>query len=190
MEPVTCARTEAELARLLERIGARDERALERFHAMTARRIYAFVLHRLQDHADAETVVADTLYQVWTDAHKFRGDARVMTWVLGIARYKMLTLLRGRRRDHDDIDDHAETLASEEPEAPLRLMQAQAAAALSGCIERLREIHRECVHLVYFEGLALAAVSKLLDIEENTVKTRLFHARKQLQACVQARGVA
>ena len=49
---------------------------------------------------------------------------------------------------------------------------------------KLSAEHRECVHLVFYEGLGLADVAALQGCPENTVKTRLFHARKKLTNCL------
>ena len=52
------------------------------------------------------------------------------------------------------------------------------------CMDKLSAEHRECVHLVFYEGLGLAEVATLQACPENTVKTRLFHARKKLTNCL------
>jgi RNA polymerase sigma-70 factor, ECF subfamily len=49
----------------------------------------------------------------------------------------------------------------------------------------LSAAHRECMQLVYFEGLGLAEVASIQNVPENTVKTRLFHARKLMRSCVE-----
>ena len=77
---------------LVTRCAQRDERALVELHGLLARRIYAFAFHRLRNEQDAETVVIDTLHEVWKSAARFRGDSMVSTWVLGIARFKGLQL--------------------------------------------------------------------------------------------------
>jgi RNA polymerase sigma-70 factor (ECF subfamily) len=51
-------------------------------------------------------------------------------------------------------------------------------------MQRLSEEHREAVHLVFYEGMALAEVATLQGCPENTVKTRLFHARLKLKNCL------
>jgi RNA polymerase sigma-70 factor (ECF subfamily) len=49
---------------------------------------------------------------------------------------------------------------------------------------RLSDDHRECVHLVFYEGLSLAEVAQVQSCPEGTVKTRLFHARQKLKGCL------
>ena len=53
-------------------------------------------------------------------------------------------------------------------------------------MEALSPVQRECLYLVFYEGLSLAEVAALQDCPENTVKTRLFHARRNIRQCLGA----
>jgi RNA polymerase sigma-70 factor (ECF subfamily) len=169
---------------LLEAIGARDTQALTKLHAMLGRRIYAFSLRLVRDVDLANQVVTDTLFDVWRFPHRFNGKSKVSTWVLAIAKHKALHALRQRHSDHVDLDDVCDTLVSEIGDPEASSLGAERAAALWRCIESLPDTHRECLHLVFYEGMRLAEVAEIQMVPENTVKTRLFHARKKLQACL------
>lgn len=171
--------------RLVARCAERDEKALVQLHELLARRIYAFAFHRLRDEQDAETVVVDTLHEVWKSAERFRGDSLVTTWVLGIARFKGLQLRDREPPDHDDIDDHADSLAADTEDGEAALSRWQQAQQVRNCMERLSAAHRECMQLVYYEGMGLAEVALVQHVPENTVKTRLFHARNSMRECVE-----
>lgn len=171
---------------LLKRIENREEAALRALHRLYARRVHAFVLHRCRDEAIADSVTGDTFYEVWKKPQGFRGQSRFSTWLLGVARFKMLDELRKRPDHEDDIDDHADVLRDDAPIAEILLEQAQDAALLRRCIDRLSAAHQECLHLVYFEELGVQDVALLQGIPAGTVKTRLFHARAQMRACVEA----
>jgi RNA polymerase sigma-70 factor (ECF subfamily) len=173
--------------RLLQRCAQKDERALKDFHRLMAPRIYAFASHRLRDASMAETVVVDTLYEVWKSADRFRGESKVSTWVLGIARHMMLQLARQADPEHEDIDDHADELPGVYADGATALSRWQEEQVVRGCMNTLSAAHRECMQLVYFEGLGLADVAAVQQVPENTVKTRLFHARKNMRACVEQR---
>jgi RNA polymerase sigma-70 factor, ECF subfamily len=172
---------------LLDRIGRREEPALRELHALFAPRIYAFAMHRLRDHHDAETVAVDTLYDVWKKPAAFRGESRFSTWLMGIAHHKVLTLLRQRRGHQEDIDDHAAELSAPEPGPDVEMEDDERRRLLAACMQRLDDFRRQCLHLVFVEGMSLADVALIQQIPVNTVKTRLFHARRKLQDCVQRR---
>lgn len=182
---------EDEVARgLIERCAQRDERALTELHRLMARRIYAFAFHRLRDEEAAQTVVVDALHEVWKCAAKFRGESRVSTWILGIARYKMMAHWRqaAGELEHEDIADYAETLPSDLDDGAKALSRWQEQQVVSVCMNELSAVQRECVQLVYFEGMGLSEVAAIQQTPENTVKTRLFHARKSMRLCVQRNG--
>lgn len=177
----------ADVLRLLGRVERGDEAAFKELYRAFSRKLYAYVLRQLAEPAQAEEIVADTLYEIWKAPTRFRGDAQFSTWLIGIARNKVLMAYRSRKADavHDDLDEVAETIASEEPGAFELLAQAQRRDGVRHCMDRLSDDHRECVHLVFYEGLALAEVAQLQGCPEGTVKTRLFHARIKLKKCLQ-----
>ena len=176
-----------EVLRLLGRIGQADESAFRELYRAFSRRLYAYVLRQLGDPAQAEEIVADTLYEVWKAPARFRGDAQFSTWLIGIARNKVLMAFRSRKPDskHEDLDDVAETLAAEDGSAFDMLANAQRREGVRHCMDKLSDDHRECVHLVFYEGMSLAEVAEVQACPEGTVKTRLFHARQKLKNCLQ-----
>ena len=175
-----------EVLRLLERIGQADEAAFRELYRAFSRRLYAYVLRQLGDPAQAEEIVSDTLYEVWRQPAKFRGDSQFSTWLIGIARNKVLMAFRSRKPDakHDDLDDVAESIANDDASAFEILAQRQRHEGVRQCMDKLSAEHRECVHLVFYEGMGLAEVASLQACPENTVKTRLFHARQKLKNCL------
>ena len=176
-----------EVLRLLGRIERADEAAFRELYRAFSRRLYAYVLRQLGDPAQAEEIVADTLYEVWKAPARFRGDAQFSTWLIGIARNKVLMAFRSRKPDskHEDLDDVAETLAAEDGSAFDLLANAQRREGVRHCMDKLSDDHRECVHLVFYEGMSLAEVAEVQACPEGTVKTRLFHARQKLKNCLQ-----
>jgi len=176
-----------EVLRLLGRIERADEAAFRELYRAFSRRLYAYVLRRLGDPAQAEEIVADSLYEVWKAPARFRGDAQFSTWLIGIARNKVLMAFRSRKPDskHEDLDDVAETLVAEDGSAFDMLANAQRREGVRHCMDKLSDNHRECVHLVFYEGMSLAEVAEVQACPEGTVKTRLFHARQKLKNCLQ-----
>jgi RNA polymerase sigma-70 factor (ECF subfamily) len=177
-------------AGLLQRLVERDERALRDLHDLLGRRIVAFVLHRTDDLDLSQSVMVDTLMEVWKHPERFRGESKLSTWVLGIAKYKLLSALRGRDASHDDIDDHAESLVSDEPEASVHLERLQDRERLRGCMERLSAVQGEALHLMFYEGLSVEEIATLQAVPQGTVKTRLMHGRRQVKQCLEDGGWA
>ncbi|MGE0313120.1 MAG: RNA polymerase sigma factor [Lautropia sp.] len=176
---------EDEARALLDRLIRRDEKALRELHQLFGRRIYLFAVSRLRDEDAAETVMTDTLFEVWKHPDRFRGESRLSTWILGIAKYKVLNAFRSTDREHEDIDDHAETIADPSANVLGGIEAQEQQRLLMECIDALSGPQRECMQLVFLEGMALAEVADIQKVPEGTVKTRMFHGRKNLKDCVE-----
>ena len=173
---------------LLGKIAAQDAVAMETFYREYARQVYAFALRQLGRPGDAEDIVIDTMYEVWHSAARFRGDSLVRTWLFSIARHRMLDLLRKRSPEASvDPQELADELFAEDQSGFDALVQQQRAEHVEHCMQRLSSEHRECVHLVFFMELPLAEVAAIQSCPENTVKTRLFHAKRNLKRCLERR---
>ena len=51
-------------------------------------------------------------------------------------------------------------------------------------MDKLSNEHRECMHLAFYESLSLSEIASVQACPENTVKTRLFHARQKIKTCL------
>jgi RNA polymerase sigma-70 factor (ECF subfamily) len=170
---------------LLDLVAAGNQNAFEELYRLLSRRVYAFVRRMIENSEAADEIMVDTMYEVWRTAGRFRGDSRVTTWILGIARNKVLMAMRSNPKgQHEDIEDFADILDSDTPDAFAVLAEKQTQEVIQRCMQRLSEKHRECVHLTHFEDMSMPEVAATLGIPEGTVKSRLSHARAQLAACV------
>jgi len=171
---------------LLRKIGDRNEGAFRELYQAFSRKVYAYVLNQVKDPAKAEEIVADTLYELWRNPLAFRGDSQFSSWLIGIARHKVLSSFRGRKSDaeHEDVDEMDELLESEAPEPDEELAQKQHRDGVRQCMDKLPAEQCECLHLVFYEGYSLTEVAGVQQCPEGTVKTRLFHARQKLKTCL------
>lgn len=179
------AQTQDSTETLLARIGRADQAAMDLLYRREQRSVYAFALQFVSNPSDAEDVVVETFLEVWRHAARFAGNSKATTWILGIARHKALDKVRARSHvllPAEEWDVIAETVPSNDESAPDRLVRGQDAARVRECLERLPAEQRECMQLVFFHDMGLAEVAALQGVPENTVKTRLFHARRKLRA--------
>lgn len=177
-----------EVARaLLARIAAHDEGGLRELNRLLGRRIYAFAINRMHDSDEAETVVTDTLWEVWKQPERFDGSCKLSTWVLGIAHYKMLNVLRARGTPTESLDDEVESIESESL-GPFDLrLRDEERAQVRDCIERLSDAHREVLECVYYQDMSVLEAASALGCPKGTIQTRLFHARHNLRKCLERR---
>lgn len=173
---------------LLSRIAAGDRLAMRVLFARHQLRIHRFVLRVVRDESVAEDAVSETFLDVWRDAGRFSGKSQVTTWLMSIARFKALSALR-RRREAGLDDDWAAGLEDEADTPEVTSQKLDKGAAIRTCMARLSPEHREVIDLVYYHEASVEEVAEIVAIPVNTVKTRLFHARKKLAELLTAAGV-
>lgn len=175
---------------LLEAIAAQDENALQTFYKRHASTVHAFAMRRLNLTHIADEITNDTFVQVWRSAKNFRQNSSGKTWLLSIAKHKVMDALRTQYRtaqneppapecDHDNVEDTA-------PGPYAQVLSRQKGTHLANCFEALSPDHRECLHLSFVEGLTLNEISEVVDAPANTVGTRIHHAKHKLKACMEA----
>ncbi len=166
-----------DLEALLGRIAVKDKDALGLLYNNINKRIYFYILTLVKDELVAQDILSDTFMQVWKSAARFEGRSKAITWILGIARNLALKYL-SRKRQMESIDEHYELTNGKSEEFIERFANLE---LLQMGLKKLSWKHREILQLVFFEGLSYAEVSELLSIPVNTVKTRVFHAKKALR---------
>jgi RNA polymerase sigma-70 factor (ECF subfamily) len=173
---------------LIGRIASGDRLAMQVLFARHHVKVYRFVLRLVRDESSAEDLISEVFLDVWRQAGRFEGRSQVSTWLLAIARFKALSALR--KRPDEELDD--ETAAaiedpSDNPEASLE--KKDKGAILRKCMMALSAEHREIIDLVYYHEKSVEEVAEIVGIPENTVKTRMFYARKKLAELLKAAGV-
>jgi RNA polymerase sigma-70 factor (ECF subfamily) len=173
---------------LIGKIAAGNRLAMQALFARHNVRIYRFVLRMVGDNGLAEDLTSEVFLSVWQQAHRFEARSAVTTWLLAIARYKALAELRRRpqaassERESSDISDPADT-----PDVAFEIKHR--GEILRKCLARLSREHREVIDLVYYHEKSVQEVAEIIGIGGNTVKTRMFYARKQLSKLLEAEGV-
>ncbi len=175
-------------ADLVIRIADGDELAMRVLYSRHQMKIYRFVLRLVRDEMAAEDTISEVFLDVWRQAGRFEGRSSVTTWLLAMARNKAWSALRKRREAGID-EGVAEQIEDETDDPEVVAQKADKGAAMRRCIERLTPDHREVIDLVYYHETSLEEVAVILDIPENTVKTRLFHARKKLSELLKDAGI-
>ena len=132
--------------------------------------------------------MSEVFIDVWRNATNFEGRSEASTWLLAIARNKAYSLLRRRKEDELDEEATAEIEdASDNPE--VELQKKSKGDLLRACLDKLSAQHREVIDLVYYHDKSIEEVARLVGAPEGTVKTRMFHARKQLSELAKAAGI-
>jgi RNA polymerase sigma-70 factor, ECF subfamily len=173
---------------LIARIVQGDRLAMQVLYGRHHVRVYRFALRLTRNESLAEDLISEVFLDVWRQAGKFEGRSAVSTWLLAITRFKALSALR--RRKDAELDDEAATAiedTSDDPEVVLE--KKDTGDALRRCIAALSPEHREVIDLVYYHEKSVEEAATIMDIPANTVKTRMFYARKKLSELLKRAGV-
>lgn len=196
------ATPEAE-AELMRRVGLKDREAFRRFYDLYSPRIGGFLLRMLGRRELADEGVNDVMLAVWQGAPGFdAGQGKLSTWLFGIAHNKGLKLLERERRRQaeqpleldppealEDGPDEAGPAEKAGPANPERTVLGwELGEILEASLQRLPDEHRIALELAFGEGRSYQEIAEITGCPANTVKTRVFHARKKLHEMLERRG--
>lgn len=174
---------------LLKRIAGKDRKAFEALYHQYYRRLFAYLL-KLTRRADlVEEVLNDVMLAVWNGAAGFDGRSRPSTWVFGIAYHKaMKAMARRGAAATEDPEAAPEPVDYEEPES--LMARRELATTLGRALDALPAEQRAVVELTYYYGLPYQEIAEILGCPVNTVKTRMFHARRRLKELLPGMGIS
>src|SRR4029450_2057565 len=178
-----CSSACAKLARLA-RVKARDLHAFERLFRIYQPRLARFLVNLLRRPLLVEEVLDDTMMAVWQTAGSFRGASKLSTWIFAIAYRKAI---RARGRWPDPVEDQPfDSRISPDAGPDEELHHKRLHNALVAAMAPLSPDHRAVVDLTYFHGLGYREIAEIMDCPVDTVKTRMFHARRRLKKALPA----
>lgn len=183
-EPATPAELDTALLREVAQGNQLAMRSLFLRHRI---RVYRFIRRTVSDHTLAEDLVSEVFFAAWQQAGRFKGRSLVSTWLLSIARHKALTAVKRPR--FEQLDGEAAAAIPDpalDPESEIR--ERDKGAILRRCLSALSPDHGEMIDLVYYQQKSINEVAEILEIPTNTVKTRMFYARRRLAALLETAG--
>ena len=181
--------SQAEERALLQAIAAGDAKSLERLFARTQVRVFRYLMRVVKSQAIAEELLNEVFLSVWQNAKSYEGRSEPVTWMLSIAHNKAISVLRKKTEVLGIVDEAGKDLVAEDDMPDVAAQKRDKSAKIRACIAELSPDHRTILDLVYYQEQSVAEVAEILGIPENTVKTRMFYARKKLSKLLLARGI-
>lgn len=190
---------------LMKQIANKDRKAFEKLYFNYSPRIGKFLWKLLKGPEFIDEVVNEVMLTVWQNAEHFDASkSKLSTWLFGIAHNKALKLLERQRKyqveesfsteetQHEDEWDVAPVSLEEvDPNNPERTVLGwEIGDLLVWALEQLSFEHRTVLELAINEEYAYQDIAKIIDCPVNTVKTRMFHARKKLAEIFAQKGYA
>lgn len=144
--------------------------------------VYTLAIRMLKHKEEAEEVAQDTFIKVFKSLDKFKGDSKFSTWIYKVTYNTCLDRIKKNKKHFNDvaIDEYTFNKLDTIDNALDNIIKEEKSTLIKQCINKLPEDSSALLTLFYFEELSLDEISKIINLEANTVKVKLFRARKKL----------
>jgi RNA polymerase sigma-70 factor (ECF subfamily) len=167
-----------QLERLLELCAGTDSQALGRLYALVSPMLFACITRILRRRALAEEALQDVFVSIWQQAGQYSAArGRPLTWMMSIARYRAIDLLRHER--------FAPTLVAQ-PEEYHTSDAEQGSEAMQRCLALLSEQQAHCLELAYVSGNSHEDIARQMQSPLGTVKSWIRRALRSLRQCLES----
>jgi RNA polymerase sigma-70 factor (ECF subfamily) len=163
---------------LLQRISRGDRDAFRDLYLRYHRRLARFLTRLTNRYEDAEEIINDTLWIVWQRAGDFRDASRVSTWIMGIAYRRALKMFR-RAATHQRV--MTLEIADADPSATDEIQAIEDRQFLERALAQLPLEQRLVLEFSYYLDHSCEEIGEIMECPVNTVKTRMFNARRKLR---------
>ncbi|OEK05750.1 RNA polymerase sigma factor [Roseivirga misakiensis] len=168
----------------------RSENAFRTLVGQYQDRVYNTCLGLLQNAEEAEEAAQDVFIEVYKSVPKFRGDAKLSTWIYRIATTKSLEVIRKRKTQKrfaflqsltGGDQDYENTKSATFNHPGVILENKEHAETLFKAIKELPDSQRIAFTLHKVEGLPYQEIAEVLETSVSSVESLMFRARKNLQ---------
>jgi len=178
---------DARLTDLLRRCAQSDGEALQHLYALVSPTLFACLIRMLRRRALAEEALQDVFVTVWQQARQFRPErGRAMAWLVAIARYRAIDLLRHERSAAVPVPELPTGSAPDEGTSDDPTATLVGAGLLERCLALLTREQRHCLELAFGGGHSHADVARLVGSPLGTVKSWIRRGLQSLKTCLQA----
>jgi RNA polymerase sigma-70 factor, ECF subfamily len=179
--------SEQQLQRLLERCAAADAGALHELYERTSPMLFAVLLRILRRRALAEEALQDVFVSIWQRAAQFRAArGRALAWMISIARYRAIDLLRHERSAPLLVAEIPESGADDGDTRTEANSWMPASGLLERCLALLNDRQRHALELAFVGGNSHEDIARLTGNPLGTVKSWIRRGLQSLRQCLEA----
>lgn len=180
------AELDQQLLTLLDRCAAKDAAALHKLYELTSPLLFACLTRILRRRAVAEEALQDVFVSIWQRAAQFRASrGRPVAWMMSIARYRAIDLLRHERSAPALVADLPER-AEPEDDSREGLPWMTTTGLLERCLTLLNERQRNCLELAFVAGNSHEDIARLTGSPLGTVKSWIRRGLQSLRQCLES----
>lgn len=165
-----------------------DERAFRRIYDIYKIKVFKTAYVMVNDEKAAEDIVQEVFIIIYTKIYKLKHPQAFEAWIYKIVVNACNEYHRKNRKkvvtNDGEIEDIKDTNSERQPEE--LILKNERSVQLNSCINSLSDKLKTCIVLFYFNGLSIKQISDIQECPENTVKSRLFKAKKSIQKKMKA----
>ncbi len=173
---------------MLDAMRKGDPVGYEQLYDRYSKRIYAMTYGMLQNHTDAEDAVQNTFIHVYEKLYTLKDYNSFDSWLEKIAYNEALLLIRKRKKMtlfNDDLEAKVTDQIQDELMLPEEIAERRdTAEKIRSIIAELPEAQRQTLVLFYYNNLKIKQIAEVMNCGENTVKSRLYYARRSIGKAV------
>ncbi|MBQ0746033.1 MAG: sigma-70 family RNA polymerase sigma factor [Marinobacter sp.] len=183
---VTSNSEQDELMGLLIAVSREDRQAFQQLYEKISGRMFGLCLKLGSQQELAEEALQDAFIQIWHRAAEYHSDRGApLSWMMTIARYRTLDLMRSRKAKQTSGDSQLEHV-EDQREGPLDVsLRSAGTAELTGCFDELSDVQRDSILLSYYRGFTHDEVSEALSSPIGTVKSWIRRGLMVLKRCLE-----
>ncbi|WP_184158591.1 MULTISPECIES: RNA polymerase sigma factor [Flavobacterium] len=144
--------------------------------------IFTLSLKMVKNREEAEEAAQDTFIKVFNSLNKFKGDSKFSTWIYKISYNNCLDRLKKNKKEdlNISIDEFSSHLVKTMDNALSALEDKERKQAIQNCLNLLPREDNFLLTLFYFEDQNLEEIGKIMNLNSNNVKVKLFRSRQKL----------
>ncbi len=144
--------------------------------------IFTLAIKMVKNREEAEEVAQDTFIKIYSSLNKFKGDSKFSTWIYKIAYNTCLDRLKKNKKEdlNISIDEFSAHLIKTMDNALSALEDKERKQTIQNCLNLLPGDENFLLTLFYFEDQSLDEIGKIMNINANNVKVKLFRSRQKL----------
>ena len=181
---------------LVQRIQSGDSDAFAVMMDLYQKQVYNLALRTVGNPEDAADMTQEAFLRAYRAIGSFRGDSKLSVWLYRLTQNVCIDFLRSRGRrpavsltvENEEDEVQELDVADDRFDPEVQYQRTALRDAVRRVLDELPEDYRTILVLREINGLSYAEIGEQLQLEEGTVKSRLFRARKKLCEFLQRDG--
>ncbi len=161
--------------------GTNSEKGYRSLMGKYQEKLYWHIRRLVHSHEDANDVLQNTFIKVFRNIHKFRGDAKLYTWLYRIATNESITFLDKKRRKQAESIDNEDLNLANQLKADSYFDGSEIQLQLQLAMAKLPEKQRLVFSMRYFEEMSYQDISDILETSVGGLKASYHHAVKKIE---------